>query len=127
MNAVTLALVTHDGIGSALLDQARNILATDLAGAIVVEVGYDEALTAATLRATPDEADAGAGVLVLTDLPGATPSNLALEASEGRRSAVVTGLNLPMLIRAWNYRLRPLPDLAAIAAEGGRRAIEVMP
>lgn len=127
MMAVTLALVTHDGIGNAMLEQARNILADDLDGAIVIEVGYDEDLTAASLRATLDEADTGAGVLVLTDLPGATPCNLALEASANRHSVVVSGLNLPMLIRAWNYRLRSLPDLATIAAEGGRRAIEVMP
>jgi len=58
---------------------------------------------------------------VLTDLPGATPANLALALRSGR-CRVVSGLSLPMLIRAWNYRARPLGQLTELALEGARSA-----
>ncbi|KAA9133426.1 PTS fructose IIA subunit family protein [Marinihelvus fidelis] len=123
MSSVNLVLVTHEGIGSTLLAQARRILADELEGTVVVEVGYDEDIGSTTLEARIDCADSGAGVLVLTDVPGATPSNLAQVAAAGKHRVVVTGLNLPMLIRAWNYHQRPLEELAVIAVDGGRNAI----
>lgn len=123
---VTLALFTHSGIGSALLAQARRILDDELTGTVLVEIGYDEAPPNGELQTLLDKADQGAGVLVLADLPCATPCNRALSAARRGGYHVVSGLNLPMLIRAWNYRDRPVERLAEIAAEGGRKAIEVL-
>jgi len=68
--------------------------------------------------------DAGDGVLILTDLFGGTPTNIALSFLEPGRIEVVTGLNLPMLIKAINAREgNDLATLAKLAAEAGKENI----
>ena len=70
----------------------------------------------------------GAGVLVLTDLYGATPHNVAQEiACEGAHSSVLSGLNLSMLVRVFNYADDDLENLERKAAEGGTRGITSCP
>ena len=120
--SVGLVLVTHPGIASALLQQARQIVGDELAGVETLEV-YDRRNGAGRqLAETLERVDGGAGVLILTDLPGATPANLAVATcTEGCR--VVSGVNLAMLIRVWNYRDRPIAELTALAVDGGRKAI----
>jgi len=91
----------------------------------VVEAGADPDLDAlsAAAEAACEALDTGAGVLVLTDLYGATPSNAArrLAARPGRR--VVAGLSLPMLVRVLNYPGLPLEELAQKALSGGRDGV----
>jgi PTS system ascorbate-specific IIA component len=89
-----------------------------------LEVGFD-ADTVELTRALEDkltQLEQGAGVLVLSDLIGATPCNLASSTTH-HNTIVVTGLNLPMLIRVYNYRERPLQELARIAQEGAQNGI----
>ncbi|MBC8021682.1 MAG: PTS fructose transporter subunit IIA [Burkholderiales bacterium] len=62
--------------------------------------------------------DQGQGVLVLTDIYGATPSNIATRLLEAGRVEGVAGVNLPMLIRALTYRDEPLADLVEKALSG---------
>jgi PTS system ascorbate-specific IIA component len=63
------------------------------------------------------------GILILADSYGSTPFNIATEFIDQTKSKLVSGLNLPMLIRIMNYRLLPLDELKNIAIEGGRRGI----
>lgn len=70
--------------------------------------------------------DGGAGVAVLTDMFGGTPSNLALSVMDQARVEVVAGVNLPMLIRLASIRTnRTLADAVASAQEAGRKYINV--
>jgi PTS system ascorbate-specific IIA component len=70
----------------------------------------------------------GAGVLVLTDIFGATPHNVAQQlACSKRGTTVLSGLNLPMLVRVFNYPQDDLDTLASKAAEGGSRGIMTCP
>jgi PTS system mannose-specific IIA component len=62
-------------------------------------------------------------VLVLTDLFGATPSNVAQKLVDGVRSRLVTGVNLPMLLRAVSYRHESLDALVARAVSGGTQGV----
>ena len=117
-----LLLVTHAGIASALLAQAAGILGAPLDAVGVVEVNDDGDTTLSALKNAIERHDGGDGVLILTDLPCATPSNLAVKAATAR-CRVVSGLNLPMLLRAWNYREAPPADLAGIALDGARKAL----
>jgi len=72
------------------------------------------------------EADRGNGVLVLTDMFGGTPSNMSLSFVEEHRVEVVTGLNLPMLIKLATLRdPMPLEELASFIASYGQRNISV--
>jgi PTS system ascorbate-specific IIA component len=67
--------------------------------------------------------DEGEGVLVFTDMHGSTPSNIAYSLAERGRVNVVSGLNLPMLIRTLNYLDLDLKTLTEKAVSGGREGI----
>jgi len=72
--------------------------------------------------------DTGQGVLVLTDIFGATPSNIACKLLEAGRVEGIAGVNLPMLIRALSYREKlPLPDLIQKSLSGGVEGVLPMP
>ena len=70
--------------------------------------------------------DSGQGVILLTDMFGGTPSNLAISVMEQTRAEVIAGLNLPMLIKLASVRGRePLQSCVAHAQEAGRKYISV--
>lgn len=70
--------------------------------------------------------DSGEGVVLLTDMFGGTPSNLAISVMEGQKIEVVAGINLPMLIKLATVRCNlPLPQAVAQAQEAGRKYINV--
>ncbi|WP_242111220.1 PTS sugar transporter subunit IIA [Luteimonas aquatica] len=124
--AVGILLVTHQGIGTALLAVATALLRNLPLKVEAFEVPFDgdpDALlpqASAALR----RADGGDGVLVLTDLYGATPSNLAAKLARlGTPVRRVSALNLPMLLRVLNYPELPLDELPAVAAAGARNGV----
>jgi PTS system mannose-specific IIA component len=63
------------------------------------------------------------GVLVLTDIFGATPSNVAQKLVDGVKTRLITGVNLPMLLRAVSYRHEPLDALVSRAVMGGTQGV----
>jgi PTS system mannose-specific IIA component len=125
---VGILLLTHETMGAALIATARHILgriALPL-DTLAVPPGSDvEAAlrdTAARVRAL----DNGDGVLVLTDVYGATPSNIAEQLhAKGLVVRRVSGLNLPMLLRVLNYPEQSLDELTQTAASGGRAGIHI--
>jgi PTS system mannose-specific IIA component len=71
-------------------------------------------------------ADTGSGVVVLTDMFGGTPSNLAISVMEDTGAEVLAGVNLPMLIRLAGVRkTKPLQEAVTLAKEAGRKYISV--
>jgi len=93
-----------------------------------VEVGFGEATEEVLARANKAirELEQGGGVLVLTDLYGATPSNLAGKlANVGCRIRRVSGLNLPMLLRVMNYPEQDIDELVGTATSGARNGVVV--
>ena len=106
-----------------------------IGGFLRIQHALDEALDGADVNLgfgfrrcgiEPLEADQGEGVLVLTDMFGGTPSNISLSFLGERRVEVVTGMNLPMLIKlATLTEEPPLPELAGFMKEYGRRNISV--
>jgi mannose PTS system EIIA component len=71
--------------------------------------------------------DQGSGVLVMTDIFGATPSNIACKLLDEGRVEGVSGVNLPMLIRALTYREKSLSELIEKAIAGGHEGVINMP
>ncbi|HUR88081.1 MAG TPA: PTS sugar transporter subunit IIA [Ramlibacter sp.] len=67
--------------------------------------------------------DAVQGVLVLTDIFGATPANVAQKLADGVKSRLITGVNLPMLLRAVSYRTETLDALVSRAVIGGTQGV----
>lgn len=122
---VGLLLVTHEGVGQALLANAERMLGGRPLATRVVEAEEDADLDAlvAAAEAAREVLDTGAGVLVLTDLYGATPSNAARRLAARPGCRVVAGLSLPMLVRVLNYPNLPLEELAQKALSGGRDGV----
>ncbi|MBW1988540.1 MAG: PTS fructose transporter subunit IIA [Deltaproteobacteria bacterium] len=116
---IGIVVVTHSQLGQALLDAAGFVLGQPVEQAKSVSVDLKE--SASKLRkdigAAIKEVSAQQGVLVLTDMFGGTPSNLAYSFLEEGRVEVISGANLPLLIRADNLRRRKNPDLKDLAQE----------
>ena len=124
--AVGILLITHEGVGSALLAIATRLLRTLPLKAEALDVPFDgdpDALlpmASAALR----RVDGGHGVLVLTDLYGATPSNVAAKVARlGTPVRRVSALSLPMLLRVMNYAELELDELPAVASAGARNGV----
>ena len=121
-----ILLLTHAEIGNALIAAAKHVMPRLPCQLDSLEVGANDdpaAILPAAARAAR-ALDRGGGVLVLSDLYGATPCNIANKlTSVGVRARCVSGLNLPMLLRVLNYPDKPLDELAEVAASGGRGGI----
>jgi PTS system mannose-specific IIA component len=124
---VGVVIVTHYGLGQEFLHALQQIVpgAPDFR-----VVSIDPAQSVDEMRnAIAKElgaADGGKGVLVLTDMFGGTPSNISLSFMKEQLVEVVTGLNLPMLIKLATLREdKPLEELAAFIKSYGRRNISV--
>ncbi|CAG0988337.1 PTS system, mannose-specific IIA component [Myxococcaceae bacterium] len=124
---VGVVIVTHYRLGEEFLQALRLIVPegpTFHAVSIDPKQSVDE-MRASIARAI-GAADAGEGVLVLTDMFGGTPSNISLSFLKDHRVEVVTGVNLPMLIKlATLVEERPLEDLAPFIKNYGQRNISV--
>lgn len=123
---VGVLLLTHEAMGKALVAATHHVMGrvSPLLDVIEVEANADPENTLQLAAKHARALDHGDGVLVLTDLYGATPSNIADRLSElGLRIHRVSGLNLPMLLRVLNYSEQSLDELAQTAANGGRGGI----
>ena len=124
--AVGILLITHEGVGSALLNVATRLLRKLPLATHVFEVPFDGDVDALLPQASAAlrKVDGGHGVLVLTDLYGASPSNLAAKLARlGTPVRRVSALNLPMLLRVMNYADLELDELPAVAAAGARNGV----
>ena len=121
--ACGILLVTHPGIGASLLAVATGLLRQLPLKTEAFEVPFDADFLALLPHASAAlrRMDSGDGVLVLTDLYGASPSNLAGELARlGTPVRRVSALSLPMLLRVMNYAEQGLDQLPATAAAGTR-------
>jgi len=121
--ACGILLVTHPGVGASLLAVATHLLRQLPLKTEAFEVPFDSNLEdlLPSASAAMRRVDAGEGVLVLTDLYGASPSNLAAQLSRlGTPVRRVSALSLPMLLRVMNYPEQGLDELPATAAAGTR-------
>jgi PTS system mannose-specific IIA component len=121
--ACGILLVTHPGIGASILTIATTLMRQLPLQAEAFEVPLDADLETLLPQASSAlrRVDSGEGVLVLTDLYGASPSNLAGQLARlGTPVRRVSALSLPMLLRVMNYPEQGLDQLPATAAAGTR-------
>ncbi len=126
--SVGIALVAHAGIGPALAGTAQFILGELSLPLRVVVVTRDSRADEVLekLQAVVTELDQGDGVLILTDMYGATPTNIAAQIEYAGSVCIITGVNLPMLLHVLNYPERNLESLANTALEGGRQGVQAV-
>ena len=126
--SISVIIVTHGEFGAGLLRSAELILGpqTDCA-ALVVDATQDVSATVTRLREMAERVDHGRGVLLLTDMFGGTPTNLCLSllSVAPGKVEVVTGVNLPMVLRVFGQRHLTLSELANEAKEAGVKGIVV--
>jgi PTS system ascorbate-specific IIA component len=122
---IGILIVSHGAFGESLIHSASHVLGKR--PLYVRQVGI-------TVHDDPDTlipvavdlvrtVDRGAGVLVLTDIYGATPSNVASRLLKPGHVEGIAGVNLPMLIRALTYREEPLETVLAKALSGGTEGV----
>lgn len=123
-----ILLVTHDGLGDSLVDCVRHVMGNVPPNLKVLSVlaNDDPKKKEEEARALIAQLDTGDGVLLLADLFGATPSNIARRLCRPGKVVGVAGVNLPMLLRVVCYRDKPLAEVAQKAYDGGRECIVSM-
>jgi len=123
--SVGIILITHNNIGKVLLETALTNLHRQDKPALAIPISFDcdPEQSFCDCRQVLEQANQGQGVLVLTDMFGATPSNIAHRLSDGSEVRVVAGLNLPMLMRVLNYADKNLDELVEKAITGGKEGV----
>lgn len=123
--SIGLVTITHDGIGEKVIDAACEILGRPHVQMRHLVFKPDSRLedVEAALAGAIKDIDSGDGVLVLSDLFGATPCNIAQRAMGAHDVRVLSGINLPMALRALNYAHLALAEVIERAADGGRSGI----
>ncbi len=125
-NLVGVVLVTHTEYGAWLLKAAEMILGPqEHCTSVSVDVSQEVDATVKNLKAAVKNCDTGNGVMLLTDMFGGTPTNMSLSLLGAGKLEVVTGVNLPMLLKVLGMRQASLTDLAPVAKEAGCKGIVV--
>jgi len=119
---VGILLVTHGGIGFSLLKSATQILGKHPSNinCISIETDHEVHSYKKTINSELLKLDSGMGVLVMSDMYGATPTNILKELIVPNKFQVLTGLNLPMLMQALTSRDSSLKDLTNDCLKYGR-------
>lgn len=125
---VGVLIITHNRIGDEFLLSAESIMGRKLP--YIRCIGIPGSVSAENLGGYADDIrhaigdlDQGEGVLILTDIIGATPNNLAQYFAAEQNVKIISGLNLPMLIRVINYGDQPLELLAKVGIVGANKGI----
>jgi mannose PTS system EIIA component len=118
---IGIFLITHGSLGESLIQCACHVL--NKRPKQMVQLGVsaqdDPSELLPLARQMLEWADNGNGVLVLTDVFGATPSNVAAKLIVPGRTEAIAGVNLPMLLRVLTYRERDMQTLLQRAVSGG--------
>lgn len=124
--SLALFLITHEGIASNLLTIGEAILQRPNNNLAYVEIPMDSAVNS-IMSAAEDKLkklDTDDGVLFITDIYGSTPGNVAQQLATKYRSSLLSGVNLPMIIRLLNYRGENKTSLIKKALDGASKGIQ---
>ncbi len=122
---IGILIVAHGAFGEALIHCASHVLGKRplRVRQVGITVHDDPDAILPQAQELVRQLDEGEGVLVLTDMIGATPSNIATRLMAPGRVEVVSGASLPMLVRALTYRAEPLATVVAKAVSGGQEGV----
>lgn len=123
--SIGIIIVSHGKYGSSILHTAESIVGPQSdCVSISVDVAHEVEDTVRRLNDAAQRLDKGGGVIVLTDMFGGTPTNLALSLLGKHKAEVITGVNLPMLLKVLESRNQaPLMELAQMADDAGKAGI----
>jgi PTS system ascorbate-specific IIA component len=126
---IGILIITHGTLGESLIHCASHVLnkRPPRVQQLGVTAQDDPAMLLPQARALLKELDTGDGVLILTDIYGGTPSNMASKLVVPGKVEAVAGVSVPMLIRVLTYRDRDLPTIVTKAISGGCEGVMRVP
>ena len=124
---IGIILVTHGRLAEEFVAAMQHVVGRqDAVRTVCIGPNDDMEARRAEIASAIAEVDSGSGAIILTDLFGGTPSNLAISLMDKGRVEVIAGINLPMLIKLATAReTEPLAAAVAAAQEAGRKYINV--
>lgn len=124
--SISVIIISHDDVGHALVQTTtKNFVELPLPTTVVnVDFNTDPEVLLLKLERLVKNLAKEEGLLILTDLFGSTPGNIA-QALQNINVRIVSGLNLPMLMRVMNYPNLGLNELAGKAVSGGREGVQI--
>jgi PTS system mannose-specific IIA component len=124
---INLIIITHGELGAYLQDTAEMIVGEQTEGVEVVSISprVSAAKAQAKLSKIIRKSSSKEGTIIFTDILGGTPTNIAIPATEKKpNTAVITGVNLNMIITAFSYRLKlPFSELVTKIKTDGKKSI----
>lgn len=123
--SVSFIILTHHAIGQEMVNVVEETLGTKCPSMRALSVYPDQPIEKLIGQIEQQRATFGGddGVIIFADLYGATPGNVACRLLENPSIKVITGVNLPMLLKAQSYAELPLDELVEKVIEGGRQGI----
>jgi len=119
---IGIVIVAHGGLAKEYVAAVEHVVGKQTGiAAVAIEADCDRSMKQAEICAAAETVDAGDGVIIVTDMFGGSPSNLALEACEPDNRRILYGANLPMLIKLAKTRKHSLNDSVEAALEAGRK------
>ena len=122
---IGIVIVAHGALAQALLAATEHVVGPQPnAYAVAIDPVDDLHARQAEINALVAKADTGDGVVLITDMFGGTPSNLALGAICGPNIEVICGANLPLLVKLTKMRDKPLEQAVRAALDAGHKYID---
>jgi PTS system mannose-specific IIA component len=124
---IGIVIITHGGLATEFRSALEHVVGQQT-GLATLSIGPEDDIEArrAELIEAVRRCDTGRGVIILTDMFGGTPSNLAISVMDDTGAEVLAGVNLPMLVRLASVRRdKTLAEAADLAKEAGRKYISV--
>lgn len=121
---IGIVIVAHGGLATEIKRATEHVVGAQRA-MVAISIGPEDDRSVRTreICEAADAVDDGDGVVVVTDMYGGSPSNLSLRACRPDDRKILTGMNLPMLVKLAKSRQLSVEDAVSRAAEAGRRYI----
>ena len=122
---IGIVIVAHGGLAQEYLAAMRHVIGDQIGvEAISITADHDRAAKECEICDAANQVDQGAGVVIVTDLFGGSPSNLSLMACQPENRRIIYGANLPMLLKLAKSRQMDVPDAVRAALEAGKKYID---
>jgi len=122
---IGIVIVAHGGLAAEYLSAVEHVVGhLDQIRTVAIAAEFDRATKIAEIVRAADLVDTGEGVIVVVDMFGSSPSNLALPACSSGNRKILYGANLPMLVKLAKSRNATVDDAARAALAAGRKYID---
>ena len=125
--SIAVILITHEGIASNLLNIGKSIIQKPIDNLSFIEVPMDTDVDEAieSVEKNINTLDLDDGIIFVTDVYGSTPANIAKQLATKYETGLLSGVNLPMIIRLLNYRDEKRESILQKALDGGCQGIHI--